>query len=328
MEPYDVYEEILEQAGSRLTTNVQRITTEKRVAADNLAELLMLPLADRAAAVATEPRFQTYSLAVHTLEKSGKAAFFHPRAALELTRLARTVTLRIDPRTCGGTTALADLAAYALAREGNAQRVCGEMAVALTALSRAREAQKRGGADSHWAAQIDLMESSLRRDLGQLHTALNLLDRAAEGFLTLGERDLWAQAQINRSNVFQVQENFEQAARILEDASGQASTPHTILCIRHNMIYLLARSGRPCEAARLLAESRGLYRSFSDPLIMSRRRWVEGLIAGGLGEDRLASNLLDKVGTDLDERGYAFDAALVRLDLGKLQGRRRAEPVC
>lgn len=103
--------------------------------------------------------------------------------------------------------ALADLGAYALAREGNAQRVCGEMAVALTAISRAREAQKRGGVDPHWAAQIDLMESSLRRDLGQLHTALNLLDRAAESFLELGELDLWAQAQINRSNVFQVQES-------------------------------------------------------------------------------------------------------------------------
>lgn len=115
---------------------------------------------------------------------------------------------------------------------------------------------------------------------------------------------------------------------ILEDASGQASTPQTILGIRHNMIYLLARSGRPCEAARLLAESRGLYRSFSDPLIMTRRLWIEGLIACGLGEDRLASHLLDKAGTDLDERGYAFDAALVRLDLGKLQGRRRVEPVC
>ena len=327
MESYNVDEEILDRAVAQAAAAAPCIAAETSVAPDRLAELLSLPGPERAKAIALEQRFQTYSLAIHILERSEKVVFLHPRAALELTHLARAVTAHINPQACGGPAALADLGAYALAREGNAQRVCGEMAASLAAFSRAREIQTRGGVDSHLAAQIDLMESSLRRDLGQLNTALHLLHLAEEGFLALGEQGLWSLALINRSNVFQVQEEFDQAAMILEEASGKAHDLHTILCIRHNLIYLLARSGRPCEAARLLEESRALYHWFSDPLTTSRRMWVEGLIACGLGEDRLAENLLDEAGTDLDERGYAFDAALIRLDLIKAKTNRRGEPL-
>jgi tetratricopeptide (TPR) repeat protein len=307
---------------------LDRAAAERGAAPERLKELLKQPLSERLMAIATKPRFQTHALAVYILEKSETVVFHQPRAALELTRLARAVTSQIDPRTCGGREALADLAAYTLAKEGNVQRVCGEMGAALMAFARAREAQKYGGVDSQLEAKISVMEASLRRDLGQLHRALSLLDRATAVFLELSEPELWSQAQVNRSNVFQVREDFDKAATILEDAMEKASTPYTLLCIRHNLIHLLACSGRPCEAARLLEKSRGLFQWLSDPLSKSRRLWVEGLIACGLGEEKLAEHLLDEAGSSLDERGYAFDAALARLDLGKLRARRRAEPVC
>lgn len=310
------YEEILERAAA-----------EKGPAPECLKELVAQPASEQFMSIATEPRFQTHALAVHILERSETVVSHQPRAALELTRLARAITIQIDPRACGGREALADLAAYTLAMEGNVQRVCGEMGAALTAFARAREAHKHGGVDSHLEAQINLLESSLRRDLGQLHTALSLIDRATEGFLELSETDLWSRAQINRSNVFQVREDFDKAATTLEDAASKASHPHTLLCIRHNLISLLARSGRPCEAAQLLEKSRGLYRWNSSPLITSRRLWLEGLIACGLGEEKLAEHLLDEAGSNLDERGFAYDAALARLDLAKLQAHRGGEPL-
>lgn len=327
MEQDGAYDEILNRAEKQIEAHVPHVDGEKRAAPGLLVEILKQPASARLRTIATESRFQTYALVIYALERSEAVLPYQPRAALELTRLARAVTIQIDPRTCGGPEALADLGAYALAREGNVQRVCGEMTAGLTALARAREVQKLGGCDAHFEAQIDMMEASLRRDLGQLYAALSLLDRAADGFLSLGEGDLWSQAQINRSNVFQVQEDFEKAASILEDAATQAIEPHTLLCIRHNLIYLLARSGRPCEAARLMEKSRKVYRWFSQPLISSRRLWVEGLIACGLGEDELAENLLGEAGANLDEHGYAFDAALARLDLARIQTRRGGEPL-
>jgi hypothetical protein len=125
-----------------------------------------------------------------------------------------------------------------------------------------------------------------------------------------------------------VQDENEHATEILEDLLCKTSDPQSILMIQHNLLWLLTRSGHPFAAAQRLHEWRGLYRAFADPLIRNRRIWLEGMIACELGENRLARNLLNKAGADLSERGYAFDAALVRLDLGRLQARRRAEPVC
>jgi tetratricopeptide (TPR) repeat protein len=328
MKPRDFDEEMQSRTIARIEAMASQIHRERDGAPERLTELLTQPPSERFKAIVIAPRFQTYSLALHILERSERLIFHHPRAALELTRLARAVTIQIDPQTCGGPASLADLGAYVFAREGNAQRVCGEMAAALTCFARARELQKRGGVDSHLTAQIDLMDSSLRRDLGQLHTALHFLDRAAESFLALGEHERLIQAQINRSNIFLVQDEAEQAAGILEDLLGKTTDPQSILTIQHNLLWLLTRSGRPCDAAQQLQEWQGLYRAFSDPLIRNRRTWLEGMIACGLGENRLARNLLNKAGADLAERGYAFDAALVRLDLGRLQARWGAEPVC
>lgn len=328
MESNDEYDDLLNRAASKLASTAWRTAAENDAASDHLTDLLIRPASERLTAVAMEPRFQTYSLAVHILERSEAAIAHHPRAALELTRLARAIVIHIPSRTCGGAEARADLGAYALAREGNAQRVCGDMSTALNLFTHAREVQKRGGVDSHLTAKIDLLESSLRRDIGQLQAALSLLDRAAESLLALGEREKWVHAEINRSNVFLVQEDFERAATILEDMLQKTSNPQTVLLIRHNLSHLLALSGRPCEAARLLESSRDLYRWFSDPLITNRRLWVEGLIACGLGEDRLAGNLFSEVGARMDERGYAFDAALVRLELGKLLASQSPKPVC
>lgn len=321
-------EEIWERAVAQAAAATPYIAAERRVAPDRLAELLSLPRLERARAITLERRFQTYSLAAYALEKSERAISHNPRFALGLTRLARAITLQIDPRTCGGSAALFDLGAYALASEGNVERVCGNLAAALEIFRRVREVQTRGCADPDLTFRIDLLESSLRRDLGHLHIALDLVERAAEGFLVLGEHERWIRAQINRSNVFQVQEEFEEAALILDDISHQTNDPQSTLCIRHNLAYLLARSGRPFEAVHLIEKSQGLYRSFSNPLITSRRLWVEGLIASGLGKDELAEGLLNRAETELGKRGFVFDAALAQLDFCKLKFRREAEPVC
>jgi tetratricopeptide (TPR) repeat protein len=292
-----------------------RVREERDEAPAHLAELLALPAIDRETAVVVEPRFQSYTLASYVLERCAKAVFHDPAMARELARLARSIAAQADPRTCGGAAALADLESYALAMEGNALRVTGELRDGLVAFMSAREVQEKGGADPDLAGRIDLLEASLRRDIRQFGTALTLLDRAATTFATLRDNDQTARALINRANVFLVQRDLEKVISTLREALPLAEDSWLGLIIRHNLIMALADCGEAREAADLYEQSRNVYLQFPDPLTTSRRLWTEGLIARELGDLEAAHRLLSDSTERLAEQGYGFDAALAGLDL-------------
>lgn len=292
-----------------------RVREEREEAPARLAELLAMSANDRETAVVVDPRFQSYTLATYILERCEKAVFHDPATARQLARLAASIAAQTDPRSCGGAAALADLEAYALAMEGNALRVAGELREALVAVMQAREVQEKGGADPDLAARIDLAEASLRRDIRQFGAALTLLDRAAATFSALRDREQTARAMINRANVFLVQRDLEQVISTLREALPLAEDSWLGLVIRHNLIMALAECGKAREAADLYEKSKSLYLQFSDPLTTSRRLWTEGLIARELGDLETAHRLLSESTERLAKQGYGFDAALSGLDL-------------
>jgi tetratricopeptide (TPR) repeat protein len=309
-----------EQSFAHLVQNAlsrtSRAAEERAAAPAQLAELLALPSLERETAVVMSPVYQTYALAAYTLERSEKAVVFDPALARELARLGRSIAMQADPLACGGSAALADVEAYALALEGNALRVAGELRDSFQVFMEARQVQERGGADPDLGARIDFVEASLRRDLRQFGAALHLLDRAGKVFHTLKDRNQMARTIINRANLYIVQGEFAQAAATLQGALRFSCEPGLALMVRHNLIDILAKSGSALEASRLFEESRELYMQFSDPLTTSRRMWVEGIIARELGEDLdLAEGLLTQAVDRLTASGYGFDAALAGLDL-------------
>lgn len=293
-----------------------QISEEKALAPDRLAELMALSPAEREAAVAVDTRFQTYSLSSHALRSCAKAVFHDPAAARELAQIAQKIAAQVDPRTCGGSAALADLQAYALAMEGNATRVSGDPEGAVAFFERARQAQERGGADPDLAARIDHLESSLRRDLRQYDQALRLLDRAGRVFHALQDHIQKAYTIINRSNVFRAKGDDGEAIATLQEALDADCSSELALTVRHNLIDLLIQVGRPQEAAALFAETQPLYAQHTDPLTTCRRIWSEGRIVRELGEDLdRAAMLLQQASQLQAELGYNAGAALAGLDL-------------
>lgn len=318
LEDQDALDNVLQAALSR----TRRVSEERAAAPAQLAELLALPNPEREAVVARQARFQTYSLAAYTLERCEKVIFHDPVMAGELARLARAVAAQADPRSCGGAAALADLEAYAMAMEGNAARVAGDLPTAFNTFLDARHAQDRGGADPDLSARIDLLEASLRRDLRQFAAALELLDRAERGFVALNDRNLQARAMINRANVFLVMRELDRVVENLRQALPLAQDPWLALHVRHNLIFALAECGCAREAATLYESSEELYRQFNDPLTTSRRIWAEGLIARELDEDLShAEQLLGQAMDRLADHGYSYDAALAGLDLAAVYAR-------
>lgn len=318
LEDADAMDNVLKAVLSRTS----RVAEERAAAPAQLAELLALPNAERETAVATQARFQTYSLASYTLERCEKVVFHDPLMAGAMARLARTVAQLADPRSCGGAAALADLEAYAMAMEGNAARVAGDLPSAFSMFLDSRHAQDRGGADPDLSARIDILESSLRRDLRQFAAALELLDRAERGFVALNDRNMQALAIINRANVFLVMRELERVIENLRQALPLAQDPWLALMVRHNLILALAECGRAREAADLYASAEQLYLQFNDPLTVSKRIWAKGLIARELDEDlSAAEQLLGEAMTRLAEHGYSYDAALAGLDLAAAYAR-------
>jgi tetratricopeptide (TPR) repeat protein len=249
--------------------------------------------------------------------------FHDPVMAGELARLARAVAEQADPRECGGTAALADLEAYAMAMEANAARVGGNLQEAFSTFLLSRRTQDRGGADPDLSARIDLLEASLRRDLRQFAAAFELLDRAERGFVALNDRNRQARVIINRANVFLVTRELDRVLENLRQALPLAQDPWLALIVRHNLIFALVECGCAREAADLYESSKDLYLHFNDPLTTSRRLWAEGLIARELEEDLdKAEQILTQVMDRLTEHGYPLDAAVAGLDLVMVYARR------
>ena len=313
----------LDQVLRKVLGRTSRIAEERASAPAQLAELLAMPNQERESAVAAQARFHTYALASYTLERCEKVVFHDPAMAGELARLARTVAEQADPRECGGTAALADLVAYAMAMESNAARVGGDLHQAWEMIMLSRHTQDRGGADPDLSARIDLLEASLRRDLRQFAAAFELLDRAERGFVALNDRNLQARVIINRANVYLVTRELDRVVENLRQALPLAQDPWLALIVRHNLIFALVECGCAREAADLYESSKDLYLLYNDPLTSSRRLWAEGLIARELEEDlEKAERLLTETMDRLTEHGYALDAASAGLDLVMVYARR------
>jgi len=196
------YRAALLRAAEGTLRRLPSVQAEKAAAPDLLAELLVMPEVERETALALDGRFHSYALASYILMRCETEILRDPDQGRVLARLARAVTEQVDPRSCGGTAALADLEAYSFAMEGEALRASGDPEQALRAFAESRLHEERGGADPDLAARIDLLEAVLRRDLGQMQPALDLLDRSAETFMALKEHDQLARILVHRASFF------------------------------------------------------------------------------------------------------------------------------
>jgi hypothetical protein len=183
------YTAVFDRLEQTLAGQLERVAGERAAAPGLLAELLTLPRGERYARALGDPRFHIYALVCHAIERAERDMEENPQRALDQARVARVICPRIDPRTCGGQAALADIEAFALAVEASALRALGEVALAEELFGCVRAILEQGGADLYLNARTDFLEALLRRDLGEAEEALHLTGRALRSLVSLGERD-------------------------------------------------------------------------------------------------------------------------------------------
>jgi hypothetical protein len=102
-----------------------------------------------------------------------------------------------------------------------------------------------------------------------------------------------------------------------------ARDPEWAADILNDFVVLLVDVGHKKEALWILQHVRSLYRAAAGPLFFLRARWVEGRLLRRLGRPWAAMACFEEVRLGFVERGMAFDASLVALELALLYAERR-----
>jgi tetratricopeptide (TPR) repeat protein len=318
------YGKMIDAALRRLEPRLCLAQREQAEAPALLAELLQEPRDRRAALLDAGGRFRSLGLAQLLSERSHAARLDDGRQAAEMAELALALLDRLDAETYGARL-LADARAHVWALLANARRILSDLRGADQAFTAAEADLARGTGDRLERAFLLHRKASLRRAQRRFAEAADLLDSTVAIYLRAGDLQQAAAALVTLAFVHLRTDDEERALAELRRAAelnDPEVNPRLALDIQHNMIVVLANSGRHLEAQALMARSGELYRRHGDPVLELRRLWIAGQLARAGGDLDLAASLFRQVREGFIERGIGHDVALVSLELASLCAQR------
>jgi tetratricopeptide (TPR) repeat protein len=305
--------------------NEEVVVTEGLEAADLWARLGDLPYEEQVKRVTEDVEFQSWGLCQLVLKKSLEAGFEDPAAAVNHSNLAVEISLRLGevyhPEW------VQDIRARSLAFLGNARRVLGELRSADDAFRLAESLREQGTGDSRLHAEIADLESSLRWAQRRLDEALTLSETAISLYRASMDARGVGSALVKKANILQEKGSLARAISLLSKKMSDieaAGDPHLSAIAHFNLLGLLTLAERYEEAERLLSKAQDFFAPLSkEPLNLVRMRWAQAKIALGRGRVDEADSAFGEVQAAFLERGMAYDAALVSLDLSLVYLRQR-----
>ena len=323
----DTYDQVFDRVFSHIMGREEEIP-RARAAAQRLLDELMgqtLP-ARRILLVANSPRFHNPFLCELLIEKAREAAFQDPAEALDLARLAVTVAENLTGESCGSAEVRDGLWCKASAQVANAHRIAGRHDEAERVFHQiAPLLQEEGRIGLQDLARVLNLRASLHRDLRQFDRAAQLLDRVVGIYQKLGQWSLLGSALMQRSAICGEVGDLETEMSLLRralDLMDQNEEPRNFLIARHNLILALNQCGRSREAFALLFHTRPLYFKVGGRMSLLRLRWLEGLVAVGLGRLEHAEVAFREVRDAYIELSLDYDAAMVSLELAGIYVRQ------
>jgi len=319
------YDAAIDRVFARVADRETAVARERDLARELYQELLQHPEARRRLLVSNSARFRSRMLCEVLLAESHQAGFEEPARAVELARLAVAAAGVLTEEACGGAEGQRSLAARAWAQLGNALRVTGDHPEAERAFAAVDALVAQGGLALLDTARVLDLKASLCRDQRRFAEASRLLDRVVAIYQQLGQWHLLGRALKQKSMVCGEAGDLEGEMALLRralDLLDPDEEPRTFLAARHNLIAALNQSGRSREAFALLFHTRPLYLQQGDRMNLLRLRWLEGMVAGGLGRLEQAEIAYREVRDAFLELGLDYDAALASLDLAGVLARQ------
>lgn len=213
----------------------------------------------------------------------------------------------------------------ALAFQGNARRAAGDFDSAVVLLHRAQSLVL-----DHEISELDLSAElhsflgSLFIDMRRFEKAEEHLESAADLYGILDDEDGTARVLMKLSNLYYFQSDLDRALEVdhtVVNLLSPASNPRLYVGARLNYATHLELAGRYVEAREVLLYDEGLYDECADEHARIRIRWLEGRLAGVLGEPDVAEAILCTVRDHFVAQEHGFNCALVCLDLATLYHR-------
>ena len=223
---------------------------------------------------------------------------------------------------------------YAWAHDGNARRVLGDLRNADESFSIADawwEAGQAGVGDvlGYEPVLFDL-KASLRIAQRRFEEAFALLDHlfllhTEDGRPEHQDLHLAGRTLIKKALALSEMEEPGQAIELLQQAQPLVDAkrdPRLFLCLRHNLLWNLTTVEGYESAQTMLQEVADLCREQGNhPINLLRVRWAEGRIAAGQGRTEAAVEIFQELRQEFAQRGIAYDAALVTIELTALYAR-------
>ena len=276
-------------------------------------------------------RFVTWGLCELFCKESARLTLIDPARAVESAELAVFIADLLREENSQKCPYLYQLRGYAWAHDGNARRVLGDLRNADESFSISEawwEAGEGAVGDALGYEPVILdHKASLRIAQRRFSEAFELLDRLFD-IHTDSERHedfhLAGRALVKKAMGLCEMGESELAVGLLHQAEELIDAQRDArlyLCLRHNLLWSLAQVERWSEAQEMLPGVNALCQELGNPMDILRVRWTEGRIAAGLGHNLEAIEVLQQCRQEFAERGIAYDAALITLELAALHAR-------
>jgi tetratricopeptide (TPR) repeat protein len=244
-----------------------------------------------------------------------------PQESLHLVEAAALVATRI-PEDPFGRERGHLLRLRAEAHRANVLRVLGELRAADSAWRTIRARLDRhplGAVDER--AELASLEASLRMDLRQFDQATELLEVAEGIYREIEDVVGVAKVLMKRGKVaFLLGAPAEDLALLTAAAEHlrNVNEPQLVLTVQHNRADSLIELGRAAEAAGIINVQGELSEKYNDPDLRARREWLQGRIARVRELFTHAETHFQIARNGYLDRGLAYDAGLVSVDLADL----------
>ncbi len=278
---------------------------------------------ERQEAILLETTVTSAALFSFLIEKSREIGREDPGKGIEIADLA-VASLDTLVRRSGDEKLFAGLQAQGWARVANARSLSGDLRGAEEGFIEAERLLDAAGRPPAVEAEILSYKGSLKRDQRRFLEARELLDRARE-LCPPEEGDLMAKLLLTHASVRFEESNPASAIPFLEQALplAQKSGDQILrLAIYHNLVATYSEAGWFEKAVKLLPVAKQLSTEHGTGYNKIRFRWLEGLVARGLGDLAGAEKSLEKSRQEFSEMGDGFSTALVCLDLADLYSRQ------
>lgn len=275
-------------------------------------------------------RFVTWGLCELFCKESARLAVIDPARAVESAELGVLISDLLREEDPERAHRLYQLRGYAWAHDGNARRVLGDLRNADESFAIADAWWEAGEAELGDALGYEPVildhKASLRIAQRRFGEAFQVLDRLF-AIHTQGDRPehrdahLAGRALVKKALGLDEMGESEIAIHLLhqaEDLVDAQRDPRLILCLRHNLVWDLTQVERYGEARSLFPEVQALCQELGNPMDLLRLRWTEGRIFAGQGQTGQAIEVFQALRQDFADRGIAYDAALVTLELTAL----------